>query len=63
MGSSDLAQSIDNPIRLEPLGAGVFRYTAPTGGGIVGEEVHFLEENGEVVRMYVGDSFMERVRE
>jgi D-alanyl-D-alanine carboxypeptidase len=60
---SPQAQSIDNPIRLEPLGAGVFRYTAPTGGGIVGEEVHFLEENGEVVRMYVGDSFMERVRE
>lgn len=55
--------NVDNPIRLEPLGAGVFRYTAPTGGGIVGEEVRFLEENGEVVRMFIGDSFLDRVRD
>ena len=42
------ALNVDNPIRLEPLGAGVFRYTALTGGSVVGEEVRFLEENGEV---------------
>ena len=57
------ARNVDNPIRLEPLGGGVFRYTAPTGGSVVGEEVRFLEENGEVVRMFVGDSFLDRVRE
>ena len=57
------ALNVDNPIRLEPLGAGVFRYTAPTGGSVVGEEVRFLEENGEVVRMFVGDSFLDRVRD
>jgi len=56
-------QNVDNPTRLEPLGDGVFRYTAPTGGSIVGERVRFAEENGEVVRMYVGDSFMDRVRD
>jgi hypothetical protein len=57
--SSDL----DDPIRLEPLGGGVSRYTAHTGGGVVGERVRFVEENGEVVRMHTGDSFVDRVRE
>ncbi len=60
---SPSARSVGNPTRLEPIGNGVFRYTAPTGGSVVGEEVRFLEENGEVVRMFVGDSFMDRVRE
>ena len=60
---SPSARSIDEPIRLEPLGNGVFRYTAPTGGSVVGEEVRFVEEDGEVVRMYVGDSFLDRVRD
>jgi CubicO group peptidase (beta-lactamase class C family) len=57
------ASNVDNPIRLEPLGDGVFRYTAPTGGSIVGERVRFEEESGEVVRMFIGDSFMDRVRD
>ena len=60
---SPSSSNVDNPIRLEPLGNGVFRYTASTGGSIVGEDVRFLEENGAVVRMFVGDSFLDRVRD
>jgi CubicO group peptidase (beta-lactamase class C family) len=56
------AANLDNPITLEPLGDGRFRYVAPTGGGPVGEIVRFVEENGRVVRMITGDSFVERVR-
>ena len=26
--------NVDNPVTLEPLGGGRFRYTAPTGGGV-----------------------------
>jgi len=55
------APTLENPIALEPLGGGRFRYTARTGGGVVGEVVRFAEENGRVVRMYTGDSFSERV--
>jgi D-alanyl-D-alanine carboxypeptidase len=55
--------NLDNPIQLEPLGDGQFRYMAPTGGGPVGEVVRFVEENGSVVRMITGDSYVERVRE
>ncbi len=33
----------------------------PPGGGPVGESVHFVEENGRVVRMYTGESFSNRV--
>ncbi len=55
------AANLDNPIRLEPIGNGQFRYLAPTGGGPVGEIVRFVEENGRVVRMYLGDGFVERV--
>jgi uncharacterized cupin superfamily protein len=29
---------------------------------VVGEIVRFVEEGGQVVRMYTGDSFVERVR-
>jgi D-alanyl-D-alanine carboxypeptidase len=54
--------SLDNPIQLEPLGDGHFRYVAPVGGGPVGEVVRFVEENGVVVRMITGDSYVERVR-
>src|SRR6266545_384779 len=50
------APSRDDPIRLEPIGNGLFRYVAPTGGGPVGEVVRFVEENGRVVRMITGDS-------
>ena len=57
------APNVDDPVRLEPIGNGLFRYVAPTGGGPVGEVVRFVEENGRVVRMYTGDSYLERVRE
>jgi hypothetical protein len=56
------APNLDNPIRLEPIGNGQFRYTANAGGGPVGEIVRFVEENGRVVRMITGDSYVERVR-
>jgi D-alanyl-D-alanine carboxypeptidase len=56
------APNLDNAIRLEPLGDGRFRFTAPTGGGPVGEIVRFVEENGRVVRMFTGDGYLERVR-
>jgi hypothetical protein len=54
--------SVDNPIRLEPIGGGLFRWMAPVGGGPVGEVVRFVEENGQVVRMITGDSYVDRVR-
>ena len=53
--------NLDNPITLEPIGDGQFRYVATTGGGPVGEIVRFVEENGRVVRMITGDSYVERV--
>ena len=53
--------SLENPITLEPLGGGLFRYTAAGGGGPVGEVVRFVEENGRVVRMITGDSYVDRV--
>ena len=55
------AANLDNPTRLVPIGNGQFRFTAPTGGGPVGEIVRFVEENGRVVRMILGDSYVERV--
>lgn len=55
--------NLDNPIQLEPIGNGQFRYVAATGGGPVGEVVRFVEENGRVVRMITGDSYVERVRD
>jgi D-alanyl-D-alanine carboxypeptidase len=58
---SPSASSVANPTQLEPLGAGVFRFLAPTGGSVVGERVRFLEENGVVIRMFMGDSFADRV--
>jgi hypothetical protein len=57
------APTLDNRIELEPLGDGTFRFVAPIGGGPVGEVVRFVEQNGEVVRMITGDSYVERVRE
>jgi D-alanyl-D-alanine carboxypeptidase len=56
------APNVDNPTTLEPLGGGRFRYVAPGGGGPVGEVVRFVEENGRVVRMITGDSFVDRVK-
>jgi D-alanyl-D-alanine carboxypeptidase len=56
------ARTIDEPTELEPIGGGRFRFTAPTGGGVVGEVVRFVEENGQVVRMITGDSYLDRVK-
>jgi len=53
--------NLDNPVQLEPIGNGRFRYVAPVGGGPVGEIVRFVEENGRVTRMITGDSYVERV--
>ncbi|MGE0555249.1 MAG: serine hydrolase domain-containing protein [Gemmatimonadales bacterium] len=55
-------RSASNTTGLEPIGDGLFRMVAPTGGGPVGEVVRFVEENGQVVRMITGDSFVERIR-
>ncbi len=57
------APTLQNLIELEPLGDGTFRHSAPTGGGPVGEVVRFVEEDGQVIRMITGDSFVERVRD
>ena len=58
-----VAPTLENPVRLEPIGHDQFRYVAPTGGGPVGEVVRFVEEGGRVVRMITGDSYADRVRE
>lgn len=57
------AANVDTPVTLEPLGGGRFRLVAPSGGGAVGEVVRFVEENGRVVRMITGDSYVERVKD
>lgn len=59
---SATSANLDNPIQLEPLGDGRFRYVAPVGGGPVGEIVRFVEENGRVTRMITGDSYVDRVQ-
>lgn len=53
--------SAENPITLEPIGGGRFRYVAPGGGGPVGEVVRFEEVNGRVTRMITGDSWVARL--
>jgi D-alanyl-D-alanine carboxypeptidase len=55
------APTLDNIVTLEPLGGGRFRFVAPTGGGVVGEVVRFVEQNGRPMRMYSGDSWIDRV--
>ena len=55
------AATLDNPIELEPIGDGTFRFVARVGGGPVGEIVRFVEENGQVVLMITGDSYVDRV--
>ena len=57
------APNMDDPVTLEPLGGGRFRFVAPTGGGAVGEVVRFVEENGRPMRMYTGDGWVDRVKE
>jgi CubicO group peptidase (beta-lactamase class C family) len=51
----------ENPSQLVPLGNGLFRLEAKSGGGPVGETVRFVEQNGKVTRMYTGGSYAERV--
>ena len=51
----------DNPVELVPLGGGQFRFTAPTGGGVVGEVVRFVETSGRPMRMYTGDGWIDRI--
>ncbi len=53
--------NLDDPVTLEPLGGGRFRYLAKSGGGDVGEVVRFVEENGKVTRLIVGDGYSARV--
>ena len=55
------ATTLENVTNLEPVGDGRFRMVAPTGGGPVGEIVRFVEQNGRVVRMITGDSYVDRV--
>jgi hypothetical protein len=54
--------NVDDPVTLEPLGSGSFRCVAPTGAGVVGEVVRFVEGGGRPMRMYTGDSWIDRVR-
>lgn len=56
------APSLDDAVPLTPLGGGQFRLDSPRGGAPVGEVVRFGEDDGRVVRMYTGDTWMERVR-
>ena len=56
------ATNVDNPISLEPLGGGRFRFVAPTGGGAVGEVVRFVEQTGRPMRMYIGDGWIDRAQ-
>jgi len=55
------APNLDDRITLEPLGNGRFRFTAPTGGNEIGEVVRFVELSGQPMRMYIGDSWIDRV--
>ncbi|MCX6595663.1 MAG: serine hydrolase [Acidobacteria bacterium] len=56
------AETLSATQRLEPLGNGLFRLEAPAGGAPVGETVRFIEQGGKVTRIYVGDSYRERVQ-
>src|SRR5262249_4032340 len=60
---SSTSTNLADPVRLEPLGDGTFRYTGTAGGGPVGEIVRFVEENGRVTRMITGDSYVDRVQQ
>jgi D-alanyl-D-alanine carboxypeptidase len=55
------AVNLDNPVTLEPVGEGRFRYEAPTGGSQIGEIVSFTEVAGRPTRMIVGDTWVDRV--
>ena len=53
--------TLETQTKLVPLGHDHFRFEAASGGGVVGEVVRFVEENGRVVRMFTGESYSERV--
>ena len=53
--------NLDNSVTLDPVGEGRFRFMAPTGGGVIGEIVRFVEEPGHPMRMVAGDSWIDRV--
>jgi hypothetical protein len=55
------APAIDPSTTLEPLGGGRFRFTAPTNIGAVGEVVRFVEEPGLPMRMFSGDTWVDRI--
>ncbi|MDG2089736.1 MAG: serine hydrolase [Gammaproteobacteria bacterium] len=57
------ARNIDDSTSLEPLGNDLFLLNAPTGGGRIGEVVRFVEEDGQVLRMFTGDTYLDRVIE
>jgi CubicO group peptidase (beta-lactamase class C family) len=46
---------------LEPLGDGRFRLMAPTGSSAIGEVVRFDETPGRPMRLYLGDSWAQRI--
>lgn len=56
------APTLENPVRLEPIGGGQFHFVAPVGGGPVGEVVRFVEQGGTVTLMITGDSYVDRVK-
>jgi D-alanyl-D-alanine carboxypeptidase len=59
---SSTAPGVDTVARLEPLGNGRFRIEAPTGNNPpVGEVAYFTEDAGKPVRLYLGDSWSDRV--
>ena len=59
---SPTSTTVGTPSTLEPLGGGRFWLMAPGGGSAIGEVVRFVETNGEVTRMYVGDGYQARLR-
>jgi CubicO group peptidase (beta-lactamase class C family) len=58
---SPTSTTVGTPSTLEPLGGGRFRLMAPGGGSAIGEVVRFVETNGVVSRMYVGDGYQTRL--
>jgi D-alanyl-D-alanine carboxypeptidase len=58
---SPTSTTVGTPSTLEPLGGGRFRLMAPGGGSAIGEVVRFVETNGVVTRMYVGDGYQTRL--
>jgi D-alanyl-D-alanine carboxypeptidase len=58
---SSYSTNIGNPIELEPLSGDLFKMKAPTGGAFVGEVVRFIEQNGVVMRMIIGDTYFDHL--